>query len=316
MEEARTTESKEVVFSVDLWDMENVSDTEFECISCGVRLFPCSYRKEINKIRPYFRLEKLAQHKSSCEYSGIDRKKLLQKAKKQSITGDEGFPLSYPSKLLIKFTGNPKNDEKAKEDNSSENNVTKVQRSPVKKDTKNIQKVEPKNYTTRSFQIVVEHYINFPFDRYLPLDVDGIDGETYKECFRILVQPKGEQTFKFQEKNKIYYSIASWKKPLVENNQITVYFSKGLWIEVDGKKELERPFHLIIDTKEWDKEIKNRFISDLIESLNYVRGKKGKELNIFFIGEQDMGKGENYYCFRCNDHRLFDIKLIESESSI
>jgi hypothetical protein len=70
MDEARCVESGELVFSEELYIIDDVPSLSFCCDECGIDLIPCSYVKDVNLRKPYFKLNKGEEHIAGCYAEG------------------------------------------------------------------------------------------------------------------------------------------------------------------------------------------------------------------------------------------------------
>lgn len=300
MDEARIKSTGEPVTGEDLWYMDVVDHGDYECFDCGLAVIPCSYDKDVNLRRPYFKVHKGTRHEEGCRFAD-DAQALRDRAKDESIAGEDGFPLPFPSRLIFA------NLEKVVRDDQEQGGerAEPRQRRPAQ-GTGNRRR--PHQYSTDSFRAVVKHYLDFPHDRDLPLAVPGIDGRTYRECFQPLWQPEGAQTFLKQVPEKIYYGPASWKEPEQEGDTLTILLTKGLWVKKKKKPDLVRPFYIQADMSAWPELSREAFIYEFRKTLHDVRGDKSKKMLVFFIGPQDLE--EDFYRFFVNDYRLITMKVV------
>jgi hypothetical protein len=300
MDEAKVIETGEIITGEDLWYMDEIDAKSFECIYCGIDYIACSYMKDVHKHRPYFRLRNGTIHKvDNCGYQHSDAIKL--KGQEQRLTTKDGFPLPYPSKFkLPKPLGAPSLAIPEDDTSAEPTNTDPKDRAPVQYQGPSQQH----QYVTDSFRAIVGHYVNFPNDRSLPLEFEGVKGNTYQSCFKSLIQPSLDQKPIIQEKNKINLTVASWKSPTLDGNLLKIICNNGLWID---KKPIEK-FIIEINVTYWPKRALDAFLYEYKKALHEIRGKKGKKLLIFFLGEQDTQ--DNLYRFFANDYRLLTIKVV------
>lgn len=62
MDEARCKELGRVVTSEELYIIENVKLLNYSCYECDVELLPCSFLKDVNLRKPYFKTRKGVHH--------------------------------------------------------------------------------------------------------------------------------------------------------------------------------------------------------------------------------------------------------------
>ncbi|MFQ3215333.1 MAG: hypothetical protein ACI9C9_002879 [Marivirga sp.] len=300
MDEAKIRETAEIVTGEDLWYMNQIDTKSFECIYCGVDYIACSFIQNEHKRRPYFRLHNGTIHKKdNCAYQHSDAIKL--KGQEQRLTTEDGFPLPYPSKFkLPKPLHAPNLTTLEGGDLAEPTNTDLGGKASLQYQGPNQQH----QYVTDSFRAIVSHYVNFPNDRSLSLEFEGVIGNTYQSCFKSLIQPSLDQKPIIQEINKINLTVASWKSPTLDGNLLQIVCNNGLWVD---KKPIEK-FIIEINVAYWPKRAVNAFLYEYKKALHEIRGKKGKKLLIFFLGEQDTQ--DNLYRFFANDYRLLTIKVV------
>ena len=101
MDSARDKYSREIIDAEQLWDMEVVDKEGYECPGCGIQVFPASFKKHINKRRPYF-TPMDNKHVQPCGVDGLE--KLVRKAKHERMGSPDGFPVPFPNKLILTDT--------------------------------------------------------------------------------------------------------------------------------------------------------------------------------------------------------------------
>ena len=97
---ARDRHTLNRVDAEDLWNIENVDQNGYICTGCNLKVIPCSHDKLRNKRRPYFRFTNPRGHEPNCTYENEVR--LTKKAKKKQISTSDGFPIPYPSSLVLR----------------------------------------------------------------------------------------------------------------------------------------------------------------------------------------------------------------------
>ena len=96
VDSARDKRTGDIIDAEQLWDLEVVDKEAYECPGCGIQVFPASYRKNINKKRPYF-TPMDNKHVQPCGVDGVE--KLVKKAKSEQVGTPEGFPVPFPNQI-------------------------------------------------------------------------------------------------------------------------------------------------------------------------------------------------------------------------
>ncbi|WP_420592129.1 hypothetical protein [Bacterioplanoides sp.] len=295
MEDARISGSDQNITAEDLWYIDDVEAYSYQCISCGVGLSPCSYDKDVNKRRPYFR--KQAEHKE-CFY--LSEAYLNRKGKKSTtVRSEDGKPGHYPRefalpKLLPASSGLPRT-------NSLLDKKHNGPRVSGDSDSSRQAKYD-RPYKTSSFRLLVNHYLNYPNDRSLPLTAESIDGYNYWTCFKSLFTNSDNPLRK--PKNKIYFANAKWAKPEVNTDTITILFDAYTLDESKSKRNL----FLVINTKGWKDTVKEAFMHDYNKARRNVIDSEGeKRLKVFFLGRQS---DENLLEFTVDTPLLISFNIV------
>lgn len=162
-------------------------------------------------------------------------------------------------------------------------------------------------YATSSFRLLVNHYINFPNDRDLPLNAESIKGLTFRTCFQSLYTDSSTPLIK--PKNKIYYGAVKWSKPTIDENSITIAFSAFYTNENKEKENLS----LRIYTSEWSIKVRESFVHDYEKSrIEVIKSNGSKKLLVFFIGTQS---DTNALTFLVDNPLLLSFKVIRMWST-
>ncbi len=301
MDEARIKSTGEPVAGEDLWYSSPIEKDDFKCFHCTVSVTPCSYKKDINKKRPYFKLSKVGtEHDEGCPFH--PQSTILKKAKETRVSTEEGFPLPYPCKLSFPDPIKVKPNGKTVGIDS-----TKSIEAPPFYVAKGAAR---HRYTTNSFRSVVNHYLAFPYDRDADLEIEGIDCTSYYNAFIVLQQPNAEDSIvPIQKGNKIYFSPMGWKNVVMSPGQMTITLSRGLWIEQAGKQHLQQSYYINIDITTWPSKSIESLKFEVRKGLDDVKENKNKKLEVFFIGVQDT-QGDPY-CMKVSSHRKICIKVVD-----
>lgn len=88
-------------------------------------------------------------------------------------------------------------------------------------------------------------FVNYSYDRDLPLAAPGIAVGTYQRVFRSL-KVKGDQVLRHPEP-RLFYGPISWKASFADDDRLKIQLSYGEWVE--GK--LTRPYRVRMSWKDW-----------------------------------------------------------------
>ncbi|QUM85972.1 hypothetical protein [Moritella sp. 28] len=295
MDEARVVKSGDIVTAEDLYFMDKVSSTDFCCDECDIPLVPCSYIKNVNLRKPYFKIYTSHNHESWCNTEAAA--KIKKKGQSTKLTSDEGFPFIYPNRF------------KLRNENTIEPSLPpsilerKNKRARIRNDNELNETNRKSNYETSSFKSIVNEYFDFPHDRDRTLNFEGVAADTYNTVFKRLENTIGKQKFRIQgEEKKVYYATMSWKITEPENDILHIELSRGKWVD----KKNERPYYVEIDMCEWPKQSKTKFFNRYKEVVEMVRGTNRKAL-ISFVGHQDIA--DDYFKFHAENRFLIAFNL-------
>ncbi len=285
MESARDKCTGEIVDAEQLWIIDPVDPLGYECRGCGASVTPCSYRPE-NKVRPYFSAKD--GHDAGCDVEG--EIELVKRARKQRVSTREGFPGSFPNRLVLRDTrpvagsnGTPTDATSTGRYRAGSNGSAEAQRD--------------RHWAAQTIRPICRTFVNYPYDRDIPLAVPGIAAHTYQRAFRPL---KSDQILLYPE-SRLFYAPISWKAPIEVDDQLEIQLSYGEWTE----RKLTRPYRVRMDWKDWSA-AKRTYVSREIETarLEYMAAKKRGDNEkgwLFFIGRQDE---DDPALFHVDDHRL------------
>lgn len=299
MDEARCTELRRLVTSEELYVIANVKSLNYSCAECNIQLLPCSFLKNVNLRKPYFKTRKGIHHKQDCDVEG--ESKIRSKGATARLTSSEGFPLPYPNRFKIK-----------KDDLVDPLVATESQGMDTKRpNRKNADRPNSdgrnSNYETTSFRSVVNQYFDFPFDRDRALFFEGVTGNTYNTVFKKIISTRGKQQFLIQgDAQKVYYASLPWKLCKVDNEILNIELSPGRWVERDSKRINERAYYLELNLSSWPKQNKTRFLNEYKKIIELVRG-TDRKVAIAFVGVQDTI--DDFFRFHSTDRRLIAFKV-------
>ena len=188
----------------------------FICSGCLAKAIPCSYKPD-NLRRPHFKVD---THEGNCDI--LKYKQLVTIGKKKKIGTSSGFPLAYPSKLYLQDIDKRVIDINEKE--GSQIGIPKNITSYTNDGTKS--EINDKHHRTSStIRPIVQHFIDFPYDRNLQLQLPMLDHQldTYNKVFKKINKYKiTNEEFIANYKNlKLYYvqlSVASNNIELTDDN--------------------------------------------------------------------------------------------------
>lgn len=292
MESARDRHSGEIVDAEQLWIIDPIDSLGYECRGCGALATPCSYRPE-NKKRPYFSAKD--GHYAGCDVEGEVR--LVKRARKQRVTTHEGFPGSYPSRLVLRNTR-----PLAGQNESPSAGVDTAGRDADSNGGREIQR--DRHWDAQTIRPICRTFLNYPYDRDLPLRVPAVNADNYKQVFRSL---KSNQIISYPEP-RLFYAPISWKVPFQNDEQIEIELSYGEWI----KRKLNSPYRVRIVWKDWSA-AKRNYVSREIETARHeaIDAKKRGDMEkgwLFFVGRQDENEPT---LFHVEDHRLICCVVAE-----
>lgn len=292
MESARDKTTDEIVDAEELWIIKQVDPLGYTCRGCEAVATPCSYRPE-NVVRPYFSAKD--GHKEGCDVDG--EVELIKRARKQRVSTREGFPGSFPSRLVLRDlrpvvgSGGVQGDASSQpERNTGSKTGNKPQRN--------------RHFATQTIRSICRTFINYPFDRDLPLMLPGVAADSYQRAFRSL---KRDEVISYPE-CRLFYARISWTAPTVNEEHLEIQLGHGEWNE--GK--LMRRYRVQVDWRSWSS-AKRNYVSREVEAsrLEGIAAKKRGDKDdgwLFFIGKQDENDSA---LFHVDDHRLICCLVAE-----
>lgn len=292
MESAQDKITGEIVEAEQLWLIENVDKERYVCRGCGIKVLPASY-KPTNVVRPYFTTGKEVDHKADCDVDG--EKKLVTRGKKERLsTQRDGFPVPYPSRLVLR-------DERPVVDDGSLSGAGP--KAGGKPGTEQSTSADGTSSPTRrraanTIRPICRTFINFPYDRDLELAIPGIEATNYLSVFKKL---KWDELSLYSEA-KLFYAAMRWNKPVETDEFLEIALDAG---ERDETKRLQRGHRIRVEWADWSKS-KRTYVRNEIEAAR-KEAIEAKEKNpkikgyLFFIGQQDL---DDITLFRVVDHRL------------
>lgn len=172
METARDKNTNEIIDAEQLWILEAVDPLGYICRGCNAIVSPCSYRKE-NKKRPYFSAKN--GHKIDCDIDGNEE--LIKRAKKERVSTLDGFPAKFPDKLVLKET-------RMIIVTNSTNNKSSNQKQKPCSNADIIILPKSNRWTAQTIRPICRTFLNYPYDRDLPLHISDVNADTYQYVFK------------------------------------------------------------------------------------------------------------------------------------
>lgn len=274
MDTARDVRTGDIIDAEQLWDLEFIDRENYQCHGCGVQVFPASYRKNINKKRPYFTLAN-NKHIQPCDVDGIE--KLVSKAKTEKVGTPVGFPLPFPNFLHFEEK-RPVTTTKVVSDTSEE----------TKQISRRINSLRPASYhghTVKTIRPICRIFMDFPHDRStLGLKIPSCIGTTYNTVFRSL---RFFGIKRQQPSTCLFYAALRWGTPVETDTYIEWALNAGEWPK--GEKRPTQLYKVRVAWREWTQRQRNTLRNEIEIAKDDVKGKsqQPEKAWLFFIGTQD-----------------------------
>ena len=193
MNQARDKKTGEIIDAESLKYLFEDGLSEYECIDekCRIKLLPCSF-KPSNKIRPYFKLLGLENHKQTCKFS--EYLKLLEKANYRLLTEFELKDMPFPTKFK-KTKSNEGKDTTFKTNNVE--NEELGHRGVRSKASDEFVKILKKSNVVASISPIVDFYIKCPYNRHMELEIEDVK-KMYMYWFKRIEKPLVTGNYKGQ----------------------------------------------------------------------------------------------------------------------
>lgn len=273
MDSARDIISDDIIEAEQLWEIEFVDRERYRCIGCGTQIWPASYKRDINKKRPYFTLGKSGAHIEPCDIDGEEE--VIKRAKSERLGTAEGFPLPFPNKLVlsddrpvVNRTGNELSPEAGVRVHTC-GNENRAQRANH-------------GHTVKTIRPIAKAFIKYPHDReYLPLNVPECEGDTFATVFLRL-----GKLMRFRRPTHLYFASLHWKAPTKTDTNIEWHLNAGDWDTANNRRGIS--YRVKVNWTEWSATQR----STLEHEIEFAR-KTAKDSGgavkawLFFIGTQD-----------------------------
>ena len=296
METAYDVIADQIVEAAQLQLLEIVDKERYVCRGCGAKVFPASYRPE-NQLRPHFRIQQDG-HLEGCDVDG--EQALIKRGRVERLSTPSGaFPALYPSGLSL-IEQRPR--------------VGDLHSPPRAVGSSRVQRQEhvPGNapgksrWLANSIRPICRTYINFPFNRDLPLSIPGIDRKTYGQVFRYL-SPEG---FGNYTSPRVYYAPIRWSRPVETPEWLEVTLDAG---DRDERWNLLRGYRVRVEWENWS-EARRRYVRNEIEfsrkeAIEANKADRTIKGYLFFIPKakeqsEEARDLQDELLFRVTDHRL------------
>ncbi len=208
-----------IVEAGQLYRSISVDPSLYICPGCGVPLIPASYLPE-NQVRAYFRTNKNEPHRPGCDVEGEPL--LISRARKLRVTSPtKGFPGSYPSRLQL-------DDERevVADDASPQTRSGGGERAAFEVAVGTLRR--QRRWTAKTIRPLASTFMNYPFDRDLPLTVPDLDGTRFCDVFEYVKNNQNNQD-PIYEKPKIFFAPIQWSK--VDNKLVRPYRVRVVWMD-------------------------------------------------------------------------------------
>lgn len=278
METARDSQTSDLVEAEELWSMPFVDVSRYICRGCTQQVFPASYDKTINKVRPYFRLGVRKDHLMGCDVDG--EKKLVKRAKKERVGTLEGYPMPFPSRLVLA--------EYRPVEREGESNLPGDGRARTSGDRERVDATQRKHHghTVTTIRMICRTYMRYPNDRpYMPLHVPDVNGGTYLQVFKCVAgKPKV-----LANPTRLFYGPIRWKeRPLIREEYCELTLSAGDWDET--QKTYKSMYRVRVHWASWSKVRRDMLITEYEaareEAEEQFRTEKSAKGWLFFVGHR------------------------------
>ena len=274
MDSARDKYSREIIDAEQLWDMEVVDKEGYECPGCGIQVFPASFKKHINKRRPYF-TPMDNKHVQPCGVDGLE--KLVRKAKHERMGSPDGFPVPFPNKLILTDT-RPVTATTAGSLGAATDPRPSTRPNSARNDSYH-------GHTVKTIRPICRVFMEYPHDRdHLELGIPGCPGATYTTVFSKLsyfgIRPLSVPT-------RLFYAALRWNTPSNNEDHIEWQLDAGTWTK--GEKRPSQFYRVRIAWASWTEHQRETLRHEIEIAQDEVKGKSDQPEKawLFFVGTQD-----------------------------
>jgi len=287
MDRALDTITGEIITSEELWGIETIDQNRYCCPGCGINMIPEAYNRKL-KLRPYFSKPEGVLHTDDCRFN-IPWEQ-VNKAKKKSLKTAKGFLYPFPDRLILK----------KEQAIVADNKLVKAIHNSVKTEGEGLHP-----YSVESIRSIVKHYIDFPNDRDLLLDIPGTGSEQndYQTLFKKVPDNK------LIRGSYVFYDRLHNSKMQLNDNELIIQLISGEWNDLNVQVQ---PNFLHIDISAWSEDqiniVKKEFEVSRYEEKESIRFRENKKRFVFFLGEQDL---KEKHKFTLKDYRHICCLTIE-----
>ncbi|WP_422648151.1 hypothetical protein OJJOAM_002503 [Cupriavidus sp. H18C1] len=213
MDSARDKQTAKIVEAEQLWLLDHVDHERYTCVGCAAKATPCAYGPE-NKVRPYFAAK--SGHEDGCDVIG--KEKLVARARKGRVTDPiKGFPAPYPSRLVLRVTRQVVDDSQTGVDQGRMSGPSGARDGGGSSQS-------PRRHTASTIRPICRTFLDFPYDRDLPLEVPGVEEQTFLTIFKKL---KNDALVTYPDA-RIFYASLRWSKPLETDDFMEIALDGGI----------------------------------------------------------------------------------------
>lgn len=297
MDAARDRATGEIVSGVELWLLDHVDKSGYECRGCGVPLNPVSFERGLKR-RPHFKLFDGTSHEDDCDVEVLND--LKKRARYEPVSRPDGFPVSHPNRLeLLERQVVVRSPERIDADGHAASGWQNSSRSAPDPSAARRRR---HNWIARTIRPLVRHYMQFPHDRHLALHVPSVDGRTFRQVFkRLFYLPDVYFT-----EPRIYYGSLHLRRSIEGEDFVDVWLSQGEWDRSRSPRQLVHPYVVRIHTAGWSERKRNYVLDEIDVAREEARvavhsGDSETRAWLFFLSRQDA---EDRFLFHVDDHRL------------
>lgn len=293
MDSARDKHTGEIIDAEQLWDIAVVDKDGYECPGCGIQVFPASYKKNINKRRPYFTPAD-NKHIQPCGVDGFE--KLVKKARTERVGTPDGFPTPFPNRLVL-------TEERPVTTGAALTGTGSDTRSGSRTNGRRVATYH--GHTVKTIRPICRVFMDFPHDRdHLQLSIPGVPGTTYATVFRKLGYFGIERQ---QQATRLFYAPLRWDSAVETPAYIEWKLDAGEWPKGQPKDQ-NRPtkfYKVRVMWQGWTEKQRDTLQTEIEIARDEVKGKAGapEKAWLFFVGTQDPTDAELFivdrYPFIC-----------------
>jgi hypothetical protein len=273
MDSARDITSQEIIDAEQLWEFEVIDKERYVCLGCGTQVWPASYKKDINKKRPYFTLGPSGAHIDPCDIDGEED--IVKRAKSEGLSTPEGFPLPYPNRLVLTDDRPVVNPLGVDGDGTVSGNRSRG-------DTENRTPRANHGHTVKTIRPIAKAFIKFPIDReFLSLQIPGCEGDTFASVFWRL-----GKILALRNPTHMYFAPLHWKAPSKTDTHMEWQLNAGDWDTLNNRRGTA--YRVRIDWVHWSTTQRNTLLHEVEVARDKAKD-SGGAVNawLFFVGTQD-----------------------------